>query len=302
MEWKPCLASRLRESAVKSSCASNTVLLSGLMVCVISGALLYVVKRKRRRNYVKAAKIIKLIVYPVKSLPGIEVDEAIITKFGLQSGKFRDRMWLLINDENRFVTQRTEESLALLRQKFGDKRQKESIVEKKLKIGIKLIQHMANNKMRPSSAERNDRVIELKQYPIAFHDGSAVLVINQNSINDLNAKLPNETKVSYRNFRPNILITGCDAFAEDYWKYAKIRDIEFTFLKACDRCVFTTINPDTGVKMAAEPLSTLRTYRLSREEMRKFYGTAPLFGINLGPESEGVIHCRDIISAVSSQV
>ncbi|CAG2173353.1 unnamed protein product, partial [Oppiella nova] len=214
-------------SLISSMKSSNIIILSGLAFCAISGALLYVVRHQTRRHYLNAAKIVKIIIYPVKSLPGIEVNEATVTKSGLKCGLFRDRSWVLVNEENRFVTQRTEESLALLRQSLHDN---ELWIDgpnmPTLKLTVKF------------NKSANDI--------IAFQDGSALLVINQNSINDLNERLPNETKVSHKNFRPNILITDCEAFEEDNWKYVKIRDIDFTFLKPCDRCVLTTINPDTG--------------------------------------------------------
>jgi len=97
------------------------------------------------------------------------------------------------------------------------------------------------------------------QTQIVYQDGSGLLVINNNSVNDLNSKLSEDGKVSYRNFRPNLLIAGCEPFEEDKWQFVNIKNVTFTNLKPCDRCVFTTINPDTGEKHNKEPLETLRT-------------------------------------------
>jgi uncharacterized protein YcbX len=83
-------------------------------------------------------------------------------------------------------------------------------------------------------------------------------VINNNSVNDLNDRLSENSKVTYRNFRPNLLVTECQPYEEDKWKFVNIRNVHFTNLKPCERCVFTTINPDTGVKDSKEPLETLR--------------------------------------------
>ncbi|XP_054168416.1 mitochondrial amidoxime reducing component 2-like [Oppia nitens] len=322
---------------------SASVLLPVLLLFGLSGALIYAISRKKR-DYKEVAKVIKLIIYPIKSLPGIEVNEVTITKSGLKSGPVRDRMWILITKENRFITQRIEPSLALLRQsihqneiwidgpdmptlklKIETQRQSQDIIlqtkvwnqaidglycgkeaeewfSKYLnKPNTKLIQHIPECGLRNSSLERNDKVIQSNKYPITYHDGSPVLVINQNSITNLNNKLSNECQVSYRNFRPNILITDCEPHEEDNWKYMKIKDIEFVGLKPCDRCVLTTINPDTGIKMDSEPINTLKTYRLANEKVRKYYGTSPLFGMNFAPEKEGHIYCDDIIEAVVNQ-
>ncbi len=63
-------------------------------------------------------------------------------------------------------------------------------------------------------------------------------------------------------FRPNLVIEGAEAFAEDGWKRIRIGDIEFHLLKACARCILTTIDPATGERSAdREPFATLKSYR-----------------------------------------
>ncbi|CAG2166742.1 unnamed protein product [Oppiella nova] len=134
---------------------------------------------------------------------------------------------------------------------------------------------------------------------IIYQDKSGLLVINQSSVDDLNSRLPTDAlKTSYRNFRPNILISECDAFDEDNWQWVSIRDVEFEHLKPCDRCVLTTINPDTGIKNGVEPLQTLRSYRMATDKLKKTYGTSPLFGTQIGPKHEGEIYCGDDVLAV----
>jgi len=54
--------------------------------------------------------ISELFIYPVKSLSGITVSSAIVTERGLQ----HDRRWMLIDDDNVFISQREFPSFALL--------------------------------------------------------------------------------------------------------------------------------------------------------------------------------------------
>src|SRR5690606_12924630 len=56
-------------------------------------------------------KISHLYIYPIKSLGGIPVKAAEVTDRGFKY----DRRWMLIDDSNRFISQRTVPQLALLR-------------------------------------------------------------------------------------------------------------------------------------------------------------------------------------------
>ena len=69
----------------------------------------------------------------------------------------------------------------------------------------------------------------------------------------------------------------------------RIRDNVFRNVKLCTRCVFTTVDPETGTKdLKGEPLKTLRSFRSSLDpQERKEYGTSPFFGVNLGLEVKG---------------
>ncbi|RYD86661.1 MAG: MOSC domain-containing protein, partial [Sphingobacteriales bacterium] len=51
-----------------------------------------------------------LYIYPIKSLGGIEVSSAVVTDRGFQ----HDRRWLLVDMNNRFMTQREITQMALL--------------------------------------------------------------------------------------------------------------------------------------------------------------------------------------------
>jgi uncharacterized protein YcbX len=91
-----------------------------------------------------------------------------------------------------------------------------------------------------------------------FADGYPVLIIAEESLQDLNSRL--DTPLPMNRFRPNIVVKGCEPFAEDTWKRIKIGDIEMALVKPCARCVVTTIDKET-LETSKEPLKTLNSYR-----------------------------------------
>ncbi|MBA1228368.1 MOSC domain-containing protein [Pseudomonas viridiflava] len=95
---------------------------------------------------------------------------------------------------------------------------------------------------------------------VNFADGFPLLLIGQGSLDDLSARLGKS--VEMLRFRPNLVIEGAGAFAEDTWKRIRIGDLQFELLKPCARCILTTIDPATGERSPdREPFATLKTYR-----------------------------------------
>ena len=116
---------------------------------------------------------------------------------------------------------------------------------------------------------------------VSFADGYPFLLIGEDSLKDLNARL--ETPIPMNRFRPNFVVSGADAFAEDDWKKIKIGACVFHVVKPCGRCVITTIDQTSGEKQASEPLKTLSSYRIPKRSVKKKI----LFGQNLIAEKAG---------------
>ena len=98
----------------------------------------------------------------------------------------------------------------------------------------------------------------------SFTDGYPVLIVSQASLDDLNQRLVERSSdpVPMTRFRPNLVITDCDAFAEDTWQTMQIGSVTLDIVKPCGRCVVTTVDQATGtVPDNAEPLATLNTFR-----------------------------------------
>jgi uncharacterized protein len=127
---------------------------------------------------------------------------------------------------------------------------------------------------------------------VSFADGYPLLLTSTDSLAGLNewiAAGPHaaEGPVPMTRFRPNVVVSGPPAWAEDGWRRLRIGDVAFRVSKGCDRCVFTTVDPETAVK-GKEPLATLARHRRWDQKV--------WFGVNLIPDeprSGAVIHVGD---------
>jgi uncharacterized protein YcbX len=113
---------------------------------------------------------------------------------------------------------------------------------------------------------------------VNFADGFPFLLISEASLADLNSRLDNA--VPMNRFRPNIVVSGCDAFAEDTWKKIRIDSVEFDLVKPCSRCVITTNDQSTGA-FTDQPLRMLSTFRLQNKKI--------MFGQNMIASGPGSI-------------
>ncbi|KAJ8627779.1 hypothetical protein MRB53_021086 [Persea americana] len=95
-------------------------------------------------------------------------------------------------------------------------------------------------------------------YKTMFSDGYPFLLLSQGSLNALNNIL--EVPLPINRFRPNILVDGCEPFAEDQWTVMKINNLTCNGVKLCSRCKVPTINQETGIA-GSEPTETLKKFR-----------------------------------------
>jgi uncharacterized protein YcbX len=252
-------------------------------------------------------QISNLYIYPVKSLSGIEVKQIQVTEKGLKY----DRRWMLVDENNQFITQRNVHQMALLQT---------SIEDNNLRITHKINGSFINTPLNPSnldergnfviwddtcigefvSREADDwftkalgitcrlvympddskRIVDQRYAPensvTSFSDGYPFLLIGQASLDDLNARMAEALPMD--RFRPNIVFTGGKPYEEDLIGNFTVGGIKFQGVKLCARCVLTTINQDDASK-GKEPLKTLASYRLKNKKI--------MFGQNLIHEGEG---------------
>lgn len=121
----------------------------------------------------------------------------------------------------------------------------------------------------------------------SFADGYPFLLISQASLDDLNARL--DQPVPMNRFRPNIVVTGSEAFAEDTWRDIRIAGIDFGVVKPCARCNVPAIDQDTAIA-GVEPTRTLATYRTQNQKV--------MFGQNLIASNAGVLRAGDVVEII----
>ncbi|CAM8940511.1 unnamed protein product [Rhodiola kirilowii] len=127
---------------------------------------------------------------------------------------------------------------------------------------------------------------------VTFSDGYPFMILSQGSMDALNQLLAEPLPVN--RFRPNLLVDGCEPFAEDLWKELKIGKFNFQGVKLCSRCKVPTINQETAVANS-EPTVTLMKFRSDQvlRPTKKQQGRV-YFGQN--------IVCKDVLSDVKGMI
>jgi len=283
----------------------------------------------------EVGEVAKLYIYPVKSLANVQVEQFTVKPNGAQHDLVIDRQFMVVDKKGKMVTARryphmsmvvpmvTQAQLVLTYPGMEDMRveiprneaagvacEEEWLSDVILQDplgGLRLVFHNQKESSRPDK-EGSEYLTPLEKAgdkPL-YADGYPYLLLASPSIKELNRVLEEDgagLEVEETRFRPNIYIEGdFPAFAEDAWTHVKIGDCVFRNVKLCTRCVYTTVDPDTGEKNhRGEPLKTLRSFRTSLDkEERKAYGTSPFFGVNLGVEVMGEIRVGDKVMVSST--
>lgn len=257
-----------------------------------------------------------IYIYPIKSVKAISKPATLVEEQGLSL----DRRYMLIDFDGKFITGRTHPLLTQIDVQFSQQKlQLNAPNMASLTIDPALFSTtMLNSQIWSDKVEalhchndydhwfstylaqycqlvffsqRSERCVKNKEAPVAFADGYPVLLINQTSVDLLNAKL--ENPVSALHFRPNIVIKGDFPFVEDSWSRIKIGEVEFEVSKPCSRCLFINIDPKTGIATNNEPLATLAKFRYHQGDID--------FGQNLIPLNSGMIRVGDEVKVLATQ-
>ncbi len=225
--------------------------------------------------------------YPVKSLRGAGLATAALDARGIRY----DRHWMLVDPDGHFLSQRGLPRMTLVRtlmmydhltlqapdmddlalppehandEPFRVKvwrdeclarcvgKDADEWLSRFLQTECRLVYLPADQlrQVDPKYAREGDQT--------GFADGFPLLLISEASLQDLNSRM--SEPLPMERFRPNLVVGGCEPYAEDQWKRIRIGEIEFNVVKPCSRCAITTVNPDTA-QTGAEPLKTLSSYR-----------------------------------------
>jgi len=120
-------------------------------------------------------------------------------------------------------------------------------------------------------------------------DAFPLLILSEGSLKELNRRL--EKALPVNRFRPNLLLSGYEPFAEDGWKEIRIGQIEFRVVKPCSRCATTTVDQSTA-EVSKEPLKTLSTFRKKDGEV--------YFGQNAIHRNPGTLSVGEAVEVLQS--
>lgn len=251
----------------------------------------------------------ELFIYPIKSLGGISVSSAKVTDRGFEY----DRRWMLVDLNNRFITQRELPTMALLQVELTPEGLKifhkkninaqitiPFIPETKEEVTVEIFEESCKAIFVSNIADKwfsqmlsvncrlvympdsSSRLVDEKYANNneinSFSDGYPFLILGQSSLDDLNKRLTHTLPVN--RFRPNIVFTGAAPYEEDTMEEFAINNIIFYGVKLCARCTIPTVNQDNASK-SKEPLNTLAIFR---QKNNKIY-----FGQNLLAKGFGSI-------------
>ncbi|AQG78393.1 MOSC domain-containing protein [Spirosoma montaniterrae] len=269
-------------------------------------------------------QISALYLYPVKSLGGIAVNEAVVDAKGFQ----HDRRFMLVDPNGIFITQRSNPHMALIdvsiesdtlyvwhRHRPTDRLMLalepdatglptlpvtiwDSENVSAVRVGAEADRWFTNVLGKPCHLvfmpDSTRRTIDLTYArhtddAVSFADGYPYLLIGQASLDDLNQRLPEP--IGIERFRPNIVVSGSLPFAEDSWAHFRVGELDMYGVKPCARCILTTIDPATGQK-GTEPLKTLAGYRQWKHKI--------LFGQNVlvEPNTSGLLRVGQSVTVV----
>ena len=125
---------------------------------------------------------------------------------------------------------------------------------------------------------------------VSFADAAPLLLTTTAALEELNTRLQRSgsSAIPMDRFRPNVVVRGATAGADDHWRTLRIGNAAFRVSNACKRCKVITIDQSTGEFAGNDPLTTLATYRAE--------GPSVTFGQHLMAEASGSISVGDAVA------
>ena len=259
-------------------------------------------------------------IYPLKGCRAVDLAESAVEPCGLAG----DRRWLLVNSDFRFINQRKHPSLARLTVRYGPGAditvssdgypslripapgQAAGPAPEMLTVSVwrSIVLAAAAGPAADAwfSAYLGEpvRLVYLDDTTrravnpefgadgdvVSFADGHPLLLTSATSLGQLGDWLAaeGERPVPMNRFRPSVVVTGFEPWAEDRWRRLRIGTVSFRVAKPCGRCLVTTTDQVTGER-GRQPLAMLGR--------RRRVGKALHFGQNLIPDSPGLIRVGD---------
>jgi uncharacterized protein YcbX len=243
------------------------------------------------------ARIATLHVHPLKGARAIDVASAQARVPGLATAGAGDREWMVVDAQGRFVTQREFPRLALVGTAVHDGtlwlsapglppaaialdassgKARDVVVWRSevrgTDVGDAAAALLSSHLDAAVRVVRFDPALPRPCNPeyagdsgahTRFADGFPILVVGSASLADLNARLAaaSASALPMNRFRPNVVLDGLDAYAEDHIDTLSVDGIVLRLVKGCTRCQVTTTDQATA-RVGEEPLRTLAGYRM----------------------------------------
>ena len=253
-------------------------------------------------------RIAGLHTYPVKGCHRLDHDEAHVEPWGLAG----DRRWMIVDAEGVGITQREAAELTQLtaRPRPGGLRlaapgmpatdlpepadgpeiqvrvfRSQSPVPARVADTTWVSAFLGRDARLVWQADPTGRAVAGSTHPgdrVSLADGHPVLLASTASLDAVNDWLAEagDDPVPIHRFRPNIVVGGAPAWAEDDWPGRRLRagDVTFRVAKPCGRCRVTTIDQETG-ETGRQPLHALGRHRR--------FGNGLMFAVYLIPDLAG---------------
>ncbi len=248
-------------------------------------------------------QISEINIYPIKSLKGISLNEAVVERPGLQF----DRRWMLTDRDGMFFTQREVPTMAAIAVRVDsgqlivesesagtlnvpfepDRGSRQNVtvwqsdVAAEVYVGevsewfSDVLGRSCQLVLMPEKSHRHvsekfDRGDDI----VSFADGYPLLLIGEGSLAEVNERLHDRYKdeeygdklpLPMNRFRPNLVVQGSDPFEEDNWSRIRVGEAIFWVVKPCARCVMTTVDQARGEFDGKEPLKTIASFRMAKD-------------------------------------
>lgn len=257
-------------------------------------------------------EVTELNVYPVKSMRGTALARVSLTATGLEW----DRQWMVVDAKGTFLSQRTHPQLArVVPEVRGEALQLSAPGLGTLSVPLRLEgtpvpvrvwddncvgveqgseahtwvsralgQSVRLVRVAPDFGRRaNAKFAGSVPAPVTFPDGYPLLVCNEASLDDLNDRLPQ--RIPMERFRPNIVLRGLPAWAEDRIESLTIGPVTLRLVKPCVRCVIPSLDQRTGER-STDPTPALKKFRLSKELRGVMFGENAVIVTGAGAQIE----------------
>lgn len=264
----------------------------------------------------------RITVFPVKSTQGRAVDSAEVEPLGLAG----DRRWMVVEPDGECLTARTDRNL--LRLSGVDDGERlilradgaqvvvpaptgplvEVTVHGRPVQGIPAAQHAQDwvrealgrddvrlvhlgrpRPLNPAHSRPGDATAFADAYPVTLGSVASLRRVQDWVTESALDRGEDPTEIGIERFRPNLVIAGdLEPFEEETWERVCIGEVTFDVAKIIDRCVLTTVDPQT-LDVGKEPIRSLARHHA--------WDGKTWFGLQLIPRSPGTLRAGDRVEA-----